>query len=176
MINQLVSFGIAIIRMAANLATASLLLGAGINFLNIIARYFFHASIVWAEEVMLYLMLASVFFGAAAASLHGGHISMDIMLKILPASWRKTIGMINDLLFIGVACVLIYLAVPVILDFIAFDQRSDAARIPIAIPQALIPVGLALMICATILHRMATPEQLKSIGLESAEAMLPEQD
>jgi TRAP-type C4-dicarboxylate transport system permease small subunit len=176
MMNRAVSFGTTLIRVSANLATGSLLCGAGINFANIVGRYFFHSSIAWAEEVMLYLMLASVFFGSAAATLHGGHISMDVVLKVLPEGWRKTVGIMNDLLFITVACVLIYLAIPVILDFIAFDQRSDAARIPIAIPQMIIPVGLALMICATILHRLATRQQLKATKLETTDALLAESD
>jgi C4-dicarboxylate transporter, DctQ subunit len=169
-----IGFGIALIRVSATLATASLMAATAINFANLIGRYFFHSSFTWAEEVMLYLMFASVFFGSAAASLYGGHISMDVMLKILPERWRRTVGYINDLIFIAVAVVLIYLSIPVIMNFIEFDQRSDAARIPIAIPQSLIPVGLVLMIIATILHRIADRRRLQSAGIQSPDALLPE--
>lgn len=143
---------------AAHLSTAALIVGAAINFANIIGRYFFHASIEWAEEVMLYLMLASVFLGGAAASLRGAHISMDIVLKGFSPRGRRVLGFINDAIFIAVAATVIWLAVPVIAQLSEFDQRSEAARIPVAYPQMLIPVGFLLMAIGTILRRFDSDE------------------
>jgi C4-dicarboxylate transporter DctQ subunit len=143
---------------AAHLSTAALIVGAGINFANIIGRYFFHASIEWAEEVMLYLMLASVFLGGAAASLRGAHISMDIVLKGFSPRGRRVLGFINDAIFLAVAATVIWLAVPVIAQLIEFDQRSEAARIPVAYPQMLIPIGFLLMAIGTILRRFDSGE------------------
>lgn len=162
-----IGFGMALISTSATLATASLFLATAVNFANLIGRYFFHSSFVWAEEVMLYLMFASVFFGSAAACLHGGHISMDVVLKLLPQQWRWAIGLINDLIFISVAAVLVHLSIPVIMQFIDFDQRSDAAGIPIAVPHSLVPVGLVLMSVATVVRRLVECRRLKSSVAQS---------
>jgi TRAP-type mannitol/chloroaromatic compound transport system permease small subunit len=36
-----------------------------------------------------------------------------------------------------------------------FDQRSEAARLPIYIPQMIIPLGFLLMMIGTCLHRIS---------------------
>ena len=53
--------------MAGVLLAASVLL----NFANVIGRYFFNASIYWAEEVMLFLMVACVFLGNGVVAWSG---------------------------------------------------------------------------------------------------------
>lgn len=143
-----------LLEQVGHLATAALILGAALNLANIVGRYFLHASIPWAEEVMIYLMIGSVFFGGAQASLRGVHISMDILLRNLPRPLRLGIELVNDLLLIVVGVMIIWLAIPVISQLYDFDQRSEAARIPVFIPQMIVPVGFALMMLGTVLHRI----------------------
>jgi TRAP-type C4-dicarboxylate transport system permease small subunit len=50
----------------------------------------------------------------------------------------------------AVSATLIWLAIPVVQRLFAFDERSTAANFPLWIPQAMIPLGLGLMIVATI--------------------------
>ncbi len=59
--------------MAALRVAAGLMLVAsvGINFANIIGRYFFSVSIAWAEEVMLFLMIGACFSRRRAGRLAG---------------------------------------------------------------------------------------------------------
>ena len=58
---------------------AILLLGAiAINFANVIARYLFLASIYWADEAMVFLVIWSIFLAAVAVTYDGGHLTMDL--------------------------------------------------------------------------------------------------
>jgi TRAP-type C4-dicarboxylate transport system permease small subunit len=143
-----------ILGSSAHYATACLLVGVALNLINIIGRYVFYASIPWAEEIMIYLMVASVFFGSAQASLTATHISMDIFIRDLPKAVKMAILLINDVILLVVAAVVMWKTIPVVFQLYNFDQRSEAARIPIYIPQMIIPIGFLLMMVGTLLHRI----------------------
>ena len=127
------------------LSTLTLLFGVAVNFSNIIGRYFFNAPIDWAEEVMLFLMVGMVFFGAVAVSWDGRHIKMDIVVDALPPGPQRIIRLLVNVSEIVVAIIIVWLAIPVILQLAAFDERSQAANIPLDIPQAIIPLSFALI-------------------------------
>lgn len=128
-----------------------------VNFANIVGRYAFHAPLVGAEEMMIFLMIAIVFLGTAVVAREGRHIKMDILVGLLPAPAQKVIHALVELLAIVVAGVITYLAIPLIQHLAAFNERSQAANIPLAIPQALIPVGFTLLILATVARLVESP-------------------
>jgi TRAP-type C4-dicarboxylate transport system permease small subunit len=133
---------LAIIR---GLSGMLLVCSVALNFGNIIARYFLHSSISWAEEVMLFLMVGCVFFGSGMVTWTGRHIRMDIFVRLMPEKAQVVLGLFSELAFLIAAIALFVFAWPVILQLVAFDQRSLAAELPLAIPQAAIPIGLAIM-------------------------------
>jgi len=119
-----------------------------INFVNIIGRYFFSISIPWAEEMMLFLMVASVFTGCCAVAWEGRQIRMDVILAILPRKLRELIDVTSELVMIVTAGAVTVLAWPVISQLAEFDERSAAANFPLVIPQAMVPVGYSLLALA----------------------------
>jgi len=127
------------------LAVTLLLCSVGLNFCNIIGRYFFARSITWAEEIMLFLMVGCVFFGAATPAWAGRHIRMDVFVRMAPAKVRDALHLLADAALVVTCIVLVIFALPTVLQLQQFDQRSMAANIPLVIPQAAIPLGLALM-------------------------------
>ncbi len=152
MLDQLLTAGRGIIRATELVSAGCLLAACAINFLNIIGRYFFHAPIVWAEEVMQFLMIAGVFLGAPMVTLRRAHISMDMILTIFPERVRTILDIVSQLALLAVAGTVIWLGIPVIMRFVAFGQVTDAAAIPVAIPQSVIPIGLFLMGLAVLVR------------------------
>lgn len=122
-----------------------LICSVALNFANIIGRYFLHSSISWAEEVMLFLMVGCVFLGSGMVAWSGRHIRMDIIVRLMPEKLQVALDLFSELVFLVTAIVLFVFAWPVIRQLVAFDQRSLAADLPLAIPQAMIPIGLAIM-------------------------------
>jgi TRAP-type C4-dicarboxylate transport system permease small subunit len=127
-----------------------LIVAVALNFANIIGRYVLNAPIASAEEVMLFLLVAVVFLGNSVVSWEGKQIRMDVFLHVLPSALRRWLEFIADLAVIAVSLVLIGLAWPVIHMLAEFDQRSQAADVPLYIPQALIPIGLGLTAILTV--------------------------
>lgn len=152
MLDHLLVAGRRIIRAAEFVSAGCLLAACAINFTNIIGRYFFHAPIVWAEEIMQFLMIAGVFLGAPMVTLKRAHISMDMILMIFPARFRTLLDVVGQLALVAVCCTVIWLGIPVIIQFINFGQLTDAAAIPVAIPQSVIPIGLSLMVIAVLVR------------------------
>jgi TRAP-type C4-dicarboxylate transport system permease small subunit len=127
------------------LASATLLAAVALNIANVAGRYFFSAPIEWAEEVMLFMMVGVVFLGAVAVSHEGRQIRMDIVLQALPRLPRRIAEMLAEVVELGVALAITVLAVPLVVQLYQFDQRSQAAQLPVAYPQALLPLGFALI-------------------------------
>jgi len=133
---------LAVIRV---LAATLLVCSVALNFANVVGRYFFGASIPWAEEVMLFLMVGCVFLGNGAVMWSGRQIRMDVVVAMLPPHPRQTLDLFSKIIFIATAVTIVVFAWPVIRDLAEFDQRSEAANLPLYIPQAMIPLGLSIM-------------------------------
>jgi TRAP-type C4-dicarboxylate transport system permease small subunit len=131
---------------AIRIVAALLLVGSvAINFANILGRYFFAVSLQWAEEVMLFLMIGCVFLGTGLVGWGGKHIRMDVIVSLFPAPIRHAFELFADLVTIATSLAVAVFAWPVITMLAQFDQRSQAANIPLVIPQAMLPIGLSLM-------------------------------
>ena len=133
---------LAVIRVLAGLL---LVCSVALNFANVVGRYFFSASVPWAEEAMLFLMVGCVFLGNGAVVWSGRQIRMDVVVNMLPPKVRDALAVFSELVFLVTAIAIVIFAWPVIRDLAAFDQRSQAADFPLAIPQAMVPIGLAIM-------------------------------
>jgi C4-dicarboxylate transporter DctQ subunit len=133
-----------------------------LNFANVFGRYALHLPIVGAEEVMALFMVGIVFLGFPRVMWEGRHIRMDILTNFLPPVWRRALDGFIALVSIATGGVIIYLAVPVVFHLFGFDERSQAANVPLWIPQAMIPIGFFLMILV-IIARLIEPAPHESI-------------
>ena len=126
-----------------------------INGVNVVGRYVFSAPISWGEEVMLFLMIVSVFIAFPAVTWDGAHVRMDFLAQALPHGVRRGLVALADLISLGVVALLVYVSVPFVLQFAEFDQRSNAAGIPLALPHAAIPLGFALAALALVARELS---------------------
>jgi TRAP-type C4-dicarboxylate transport system permease small subunit len=143
------------------LSAISLLIAVGLNLANVVGRYVFLSPIESAEEVMAFLFVATVFLGNSVVGWRGRQIRMDVLLHMLPPAWRRPFDVLADLAVIVVSVVLIVVGWPAIEMLVAFDDRSQAANIPLVIPQALVPIGLglnAILVAARLLGAGPDPE------------------
>jgi TRAP-type C4-dicarboxylate transport system permease small subunit len=126
------------------LTAVLMLIAVALNAANIIGRYVFFRPIASAEEIMLFLLVGTVFLGNAMVGFEGKQLRMDVILHALPPAWHRAFDVAADLTMIAVCVILIVLGWPAVQMLAEFDQRSQAAEIPMVIPQALVPIGLGL--------------------------------
>ena len=76
---------------AANRAIIFLMMAvmATLVFVNVVTRYVFNFSIIWAEEVSQYLMIWIAYLGAGLALREGRHVAVEMLQDRLPAAQQQ---------------------------------------------------------------------------------------
>jgi len=145
-----------------------ILIGIAINFGNVVGRYVFLEPIIWAEEIMIYIMVWTVFIGAILVSYEGQHLKMDVFSVMLPSPYKE---IINGTATVSVLLVCLFI-IPNNWIVVALmwnnDQRSVVSEVPMVIPHfallfgfVMIFVGIAIRFRAHVLGTLTTDfEQL----------------
>jgi len=145
-----------------------ILIGIAINFGNVVGRYVFLEPIIWAEEIMIYIMVWTVFIGAILVSYEGQHLKMDVFSVMLPSPYKE---IINGTATVSVLMVCLFI-IPNNWIVVALmwnnDQRSVVAEVPMVIPHfallfgfVMIFVGIVIRFRAHVLGSLTTDfEQL----------------
>ena len=144
------------------LAALLLLAAIAINFANVLARYLFLASIYWADEAMVFLVIWSIFLAAVAVTYDGSHLTMDLFSTRLPPRWQRGLDVVIAAVCLATFLFMTWQAVTVVRTLLRNDQRSIALDLPIAIAHAALLAGFAAMalVCAVRLalrHRFIKP-------------------
>ena len=125
-----------------------ILISIAINFANVIGRYVFLSPIIWAEEVMIFIMVWCVFIGAIPVSYDGRHLKMDLLSANLKPPLKQIVNAfaVTVLLIVcGFVAVQSYKATSL---FGRLGQESTVAGIPMVIPHAALLIGFVLIIIA----------------------------
>ena len=116
-----------------------------INAINVFSRYVLRSGISWAEESMVFLMIASVFIGAIPVTWERAHIRIDALVASLRGNARLAVEGFAVLITAAVLFPVGWLSYGVVGKLLRFDQRSDALDLPVWIPQATVPFALLLI-------------------------------
>lgn len=78
-----------------------------VAFANVVARRVFSASFTWSLELTLFLFLALVLFGMSYTARKALHISVDVIVDLFPAAFRRVASVFAGLvsmLYAGMLC------------------------------------------------------------------------
>ena len=125
---------------------ALILFSIALNFANVIGRYVFLSPIIWAEEVMIYIMVWCVFIGAILVSWDGRHLKMDLVSASMPSPWKEAVNLAAVIAFITVCGFVIVPSFEAVSLFARLGQESTVAGIPMVIPHAAILIGFTCML------------------------------
>ena len=127
------------------IAAGALICIVAINGTNVVARYLFGSPFSWAEELMLFLMILSVFSGAIAVTWRNLHIRIDTFIDLASPRVRRAALVIGALVSIGVIFTIVYASARIVSVLYKLDQRSDALDLPSWIPQSFLTIGLTVI-------------------------------
>ncbi len=132
-------------RGCLSIAAAALIAIVAINGANVTARYLFGSPFSWAEELMLFLMILTVFSGATAITWKNLHIRIDTFVELASPPVRRAALAIGAIVSIVVILTIVYASAYIIKVLRQLDQRSDALDLPSWIPQSFLTIGLAMI-------------------------------
>src|SRR6476646_3155651 len=119
-------------------------------FTGVLARYIFHAPIVWSDELAAILFLWLAMLGSVIAFQRGEHMRMTAISGMLRPRARAFL----DLVAVAAALAFLVLMVHPAYEFAADEVfvTTPALEIPNAWRAAAIPVGIALMLVIAVLR------------------------
>jgi TRAP-type C4-dicarboxylate transport system permease small subunit len=132
---------------------ALILAGVALNFANVVGRYVFWKPIIWAEEVLVFIMVWCVMLGATLVTWENQHLRMDAVHHLAPPPLRRWLNLLSTLAFLGAGLVVLAQSARVVALVASTGQRSVVAEIPMVIPYGAIPVSFGVMV-AVLLWRL----------------------
>lgn len=126
------------------------LLAIALNFANVIGRYVLGSSILWADEIQIFIMIAMTFIGAAVVTWRRQHLRMDVIARLLPMPVQKLLKVVELLLVLALTCFVTYHASDYTLRMLDIGRTSDTAGVPMWIPHGSVALGFALVAIVSI--------------------------
>jgi TRAP-type C4-dicarboxylate transport system permease small subunit len=112
---------------------------------NVMSRYLFSASLLWADEIAVFGMIAMGWLGAIVVAWRRMDIRMSVVSEMLPAGMQRWV-MIVQHLTTGLLCGWVaWLSWGYVARLLKFGMTSDGARIPLWTVHICITISLAVL-------------------------------
>jgi TRAP-type C4-dicarboxylate transport system permease small subunit len=112
-------------------------------FAAVLFRYVLAASIPWAYEVLMALLVYITFLGSYVALRKNAHLRVDVLVRKLPPVGRTIVFVFNQLVIAGVSFVMLYWGARQAIRFAR--QTTIMLEIPVSILYVIIPICGTLM-------------------------------
>ncbi len=160
-----------------SIATFGIAAGVVLAFINVVARYGFNGSIVWASDLTNYFFIWSTFFGAAYCFKKDAHISVSILMDRLPAPIMKFLMILSHILviiylvavayygykFLRLEIMLQEVSVDLVVPKITWLGMNSSWSVPMWIIYLAIPVAFAsaaIRVLEKLVEIIKTPAEL----------------
>jgi C4-dicarboxylate transporter, DctQ subunit len=113
---------------------------------EVVARYFFHAPTIWAQETATYLYMWTMLAAASYTLQEGKHVHVDLVTERLPARARHLAGIATSLIGTVFCAIVSIQAYQMIAATVRFAKVSATPlRVPLWIPQSALLIGFLLL-------------------------------
>ena len=141
----------ALARLGLALAALALIVSLATISYSVIRRYVFGAPVAWTDELVGYLLVASVMLAAADALFGGDHISVDLLTERLRPGGKRIAALIGLFTVAVTAVLLLFEGIGTVLFSHQVGLRSNGyLAVPMWVPQLLVPVGALLLLLAAV--------------------------
>ena len=117
-----------------------------LNFTNVLGRYIFGVSLLGADEVQIFIMIAMTFLGAAVVTRRNLHLRMDVLVRFLPTPVQLALRVAEQLLLAALACFVLTQSYFYARQMLRIGRTSDMAGVPMWIPHGMVALGFGLML------------------------------
>jgi len=126
-----------------------------ITFMQVVARYVFNYSFVWALELTTFLFGGLIFFGISYGVRVGAHIGVDVLIRILPRGIARVVTIAATLLCLVYTVIVFVGSWQYVSKMYEIGILAQDMPIPQWIPRAVLPIGFALLFyrfCEVLVH------------------------
>lgn len=116
---------------------------------DVVARYVFKAPTGWAFEISILMMLVAVFFTVSNGLKEGGHVHVEVVVRLLPIQAQRILEIIAYLFVVCYAVVFSYYAFIMFKKSLTISEKSDFLSLQIW------PIKAAFMVAFIVLALQA---------------------
>jgi len=129
-----------------NAVTILLLSATSVLFVNVVLRYFFRMSTVWAEEFIRYSMIWMSFIASAIGFRKGTNYCMDLILRVKSKIFVRGVKIFIEFCSLAFCCFLLYYSIQLVMFSMGTGQISPAMRVPMWVVYLVIPISAAFSV------------------------------
>ncbi|WP_160141790.1 TRAP transporter small permease [Salicibibacter halophilus] len=112
---------------------------------QVLARNFFGQSLVWGEEVAVFLHIWQIWIGASLGIRYSEHVKISLLTDRLNGKARFTVDLLALLSFFIMAVFLAGVGVQFVVAIFESGQRAPTIDISMGVPYLAIPIAGILM-------------------------------
>jgi len=144
-----------------------------LTFTQVVARYIFNYSFVWALELVTYLFAWLIFLGMSYGVRVGGHIGVDALVKSLAPGKARAVAIVATLLCMLYAAIVFYGGWIYVAKMVQIGIMGEDIPIPQWVPRLVLPVGYAFLFFrfGQLLYRLLSGKEVHLLGDEVEEAL-----
>jgi TRAP-type C4-dicarboxylate transport system permease small subunit len=114
-------------------------------FCEVVARYGFHSSILWAEETSIYAFIWLTYISMANLAKTRSHLAFTAIRDMLPPPGQLALLLLADVCLLILSTVIIIFVYHPLADNILFEQQMMGANLPLWWATAAVPFGWLLV-------------------------------
>lgn len=149
-----------------------------LTFTQVIARYVFNYSFVWALEITGVMFAWLIFVGMSYGVRVGAHIGVDAAVKSLGAGAARVVSSIAAVLCIAYALIVAYGGYQYVYKIYSVGILMQDIPIQAWIPRVILPLGFLLLAFrfSQVLWRLASGQTAHLLGDEAEDALKLKED
>ena len=117
-------------------------------FYQFFTRYVLNNSASWTEEIARYLLIGTVFVGAAIGVVKNNHIQVDLLYRYLPRTVARALAMVVDVLRIAFCATMVVLTAQMMGKL--SNMMMTIIDVPMNVLYGVCLFGLAMMTLRSI--------------------------
>lgn len=110
-------------------------------FTNVLARYFFHASFSFSDEITTYLFVLLSLIGASIAAKRHEHLGFTVIEDLVPPTVKKILNFISYLMAVIFTSIIFYYGILMVTSQYTLGQKTAGMQWPEWIFGSFVPIG-----------------------------------
>ncbi|MDB5532251.1 MAG: hypothetical protein JWO28_566 [Hyphomicrobiales bacterium] len=134
------------------IAGALFFAGVAINIFNVVARYVFASPVFWAEEILVFIVIWTVFLVAGTVTYRGAHLNMDLIYSGMNRHWKLAVNSAILVSLIACTSFAAFQSAKIVMLHYRNHGVTAATDIPLWIPISALLFGFSFMALAAIVR------------------------
>ncbi len=126
-------------------AGASLIVAVTVALAAIVLRTFFDTFLFWSEEVIIYTIISSTFFGSVLTMRSKDHVNVDIISVFLKSRGKRVMAIIAAVITTLYMLVIGVLAWMLLFEPFSVDTVTPALKLPLWVVELPVAIAVTLM-------------------------------